>query len=282
MGFLQSFRAAAAATLFLGAVSAPRVGAQAVIRGMLYDDSTGVPLRGTVMLVDPATDAPVVYMPTDSAGLFELKAHDGVYRIAAVRAGYKSVLSAPVTLEVGDQLTIRVPIAASGDPRHQIGVVEHVRAKNGAQHVSAGDLLDEVGYNTRKKAGLGLHYDRSDFKKTDFNTLGEFLQSVPGVSVGNPTSTASMRMSRAMAGSLGALAAAGSALANCHVGWFVNGYRTDIPGQNDPLTDGLGLMDLASIQAVEIFRGISEMPPQFAAPDLTCGAVAIWTLQGPK
>lgn len=277
MGFLQGFRAAAAATLFLGALAAPRVGAQAVIRGMLYDDSTGVPLRGTVMLVDPATDAPVVHTPTDSVGMFELRARDGVYQIAAVREGYKSVLSAPVNVQSGERLTIRVPMATSGDPRHQIGVVEHVRPKAAATRRSATDGLDAVGYDTRKAAGLGLHYDHRDFDKTDFNTLGEFLQSVPGFSVGDPTSTASMRVNRSMAGSMGALAASGSALANCHVGWFVDGYRTDIPGQNDPLTDGLGLMDLRSIQAVEIFRGISEMPAQFAAPDLTCGAVAIWT-----
>lgn len=279
MGYLKSFRAAAAATLFVGAVSASRVGAQAVIRGVLYDDSTGVPLRGTVMLVDPATDAPVVHTPTDSVGMFELKTHVGVYQIAAVREGYKSVLSAPVHLQDGERITVRVPIASSGDPRHQIGVVEHIRPNAGAANLSAGSALDQVGYNMRKSSGLGLHYDQRDFDKTDFTTLGEFLQSVPGLAVGDPTSTSSMRMSRAMAGSVGALAASGSSLASCHVGWFVDGYRTDIPGQSDPLTDGLGLMDLRSIKAVEIFRGISEMPAQFASPDLTCGAVAIWTMK---
>ena len=280
MGFLKSFRAAAAATLFVGAMSAPRVGAQAVIRGVLYDDSTGTPLRGTVMLVDPATDAPVVHAPTDSVGIFELKAQDGVYQIAAVREGYSAVLSAPVTLRDGERLTIRVPMATSGDPRHQIGVLEHIRpqgtTRNGAPH----DEIDAGGYNARKASGLGLHFDRRDFAKTNFTTLGQFLQSVPGMRVGNPNSASSMSMGRSMAGSLGALAAPGSSLAACHVGWFVDGYRTDMRGRNDPLTDGLGMMDLRSIEAVEVFRGISEMPAQFAAPDLGCGAVAIWTVRG--
>jgi hypothetical protein len=278
MGFLKSFRAVATATLFVGAMSASRVGAQAVIRGVLYDDSTGAPLRGTVMLVDPATDAPVAHTPTDSTGAFELKAQRGVYQIAAVREGYTSVLSAPVTLGDGEQMTVRVPIASSGDPRHQIGVTEHVKPRAESSGPAPG-LLDHVGYNSRKSSGLGLHYDRRDFEKSNFNTLGEFLQSVPGLSVGDPASASSMRMSRSMAGSTGALGLPGSSLGACHVGWFVDGYRTDIPGRNDPVTQGLGLLDLRSIAAVEIFRGISEMPAQFAAPDLTCGAVAIWTVR---
>lgn len=277
MGFLKSFRAVAAATLFVGAISAPRVGAQAVIRGVLYDDSTGTPLRGTVMLVDPATDAPVAHTPTDSAGIFELKAQDGVYQIAAVREGYTGVLSAPVTLRDGERLTIRVPIAISGDPRHQIGVLEHIRPQGSAKNGAPRQRLDDVGYTGRKKVGAGLHYDRTDFEKTNFTTLGQFLQTVPGLRVGNPNSASSMSMGRSMAGSLGALGAPGSSLTACHVGWFVDGYRTDLPGRSDPLTDGLGLMDLRAIDAVEVFRGISEMPAQFAAPDLGCGAVAIWT-----
>jgi len=280
MGFVKSWRAAVAATLFVSVLSVDRVGAQAVIRGVLYDDSTGTPLRGTVMLVDPATDAAVVHVATDSAGAFELKTQQGVYQIAAVREGYKSVLSAPVSLGSGEQITVRVPIASSGDPRHQIGVTEHLRPHGAETAVAPKDLLDQVGYRSRKTTGAGLQYDRRDFERSPYRTLGEFLQSVPGLNVANPASTASMRMSRSTAGALGALAAPGSSLAACHIGWFVDGYRTDMPGRPDPLTDGLGLLDLRSISAVEVFRGISEMPAQFAAPDLTCGAVAIWTNRG--
>src|SRR6185503_9526857 len=102
-------------------------GAQVVLRGVLYDDVSGVPVKGTVMLVDPSSDAAVVHAATDSLGWFDLQAAGGVYQIAAVREGYKSVLSAPVTFKSGERLTIRVPIAVNGDPEHRIGVVERVR-----------------------------------------------------------------------------------------------------------------------------------------------------------
>lgn len=278
MGFLQSFRAAAAATVFLGAISAPRAGAQAVVRGVLYDDSTGAALRGTVMLVDPATDAPVVYSPTDSLGMFELKARDGAYRIAAIREGYTRILSAPVNLRNGERMTVRVPISMYGDPRHQIGVVEHVRPTEAAPGTGTRTALDPVGYAGRKLSGLGLHYDRRDFDKSTSATLGEFLQAVPGLFVGNPGSTRSMQMTRSASAGV-AQAIRGAKVVACHVGWFVDGYRVDLPGRTDPLTDGLGLTDLRAVEAVEIFRGVSEMPAQFAAPDLNCGAIAIWTVK---
>ena len=63
------------------------------------------------MLVDPQSNAAVAYTATDSAGGFTLQVKDGVYQIGAVRPGYVSVLSAPVPLQSGERLTIRVPIA---------------------------------------------------------------------------------------------------------------------------------------------------------------------------
>jgi len=66
----------------------------------------------------------------------------------------------------------------------------------------------------------------------------------------------------------------------CRIGWFIDGHRMDIPGRWDPATDGLGSMQLSTVEAVEVFRGLSEMPAEFAAPDLRCGAISVWTRRG--
>ena len=93
MGF-ASIRAAATASLVIAAlVVSSDVAAQAVVRGVLYDDATGRPLQGTVMLIDPQTDAAVVHSATDSAGNFSLQTKTGTYQISAVRPGYKSIIS---------------------------------------------------------------------------------------------------------------------------------------------------------------------------------------------
>jgi len=276
MGF-QLLRRAATSAVLMSVIALPTtLAAQAVVRGYLYDDATGKPLRGTVMLVDPHSDAPVVHSATDSLGQFNLRAGGGVYQIAAVHEGYKSVLSAPVSFQNGEKLTIRVPMAQTGDPQHQIGVMEHIRPADAKlQQARNADVMS--AFEARRTTGMGLHYDRAALEKSTVSTLGEFLQSVPGFNVTDPSSTSTMQMARTANFQMGLRGPTGAA---CHVGWFIDGHRVDLPGRNDPMTDGLGQIQLDAIEGVEVFRGLSEMPPEFAAPDLRCGAVAIWSRKG--
>jgi hypothetical protein len=253
------------------------VRAQAVVRGVLYDDASGAPLRGTVMLIDPRSDAAVAYTPTDSVGGFSLQTGQGVFQISAVRPGYKSVLSAPVPLKNGERLTIRVPIAENADPVHRIGVTEHIRPTAEAPRMV--DAAGLSGYQARKALGTGLHFDNEQLSRNGDQTLGQFLRAVPGLSIQDPSSISSAQLSRNA--NLPQLSSQGSATSACHIGWFLDGHRVDLPGQgSDPLTDALGTTRMDAIEAVEVFRGVSEMPAEFAAPDLRCGAIAVWMRRG--
>lgn len=278
MGFLSTRRAVATAGVVIGVLSiSPDLSAQVVVRGILYDDVTGLPVPGTVMLVDPSTDAAVVNAATDSVGGFTLKASGGTYQIVAIKPGYQSVTSAPVPLQNGEQITLRVPIAVDGDPVHKIGVTERVRSKVSAAPKESDRRMVDNGFEGRRVLGQGLHYDRARLEKSGVATLGQFLQTVPGMRVGDPSSTSSMYMSR-NAG-LNNLGVNGSPAA-CRVGWYMDGQRIDLPGRSDPMTDGLALITLDQIEAIEVFRGLSEMPAQFAAPDQRCGAVVLWMRRG--
>jgi hypothetical protein len=273
MGFDYRYRAASAVA-FACTVFVSSAGAQAIVRGFLYDDATGRPIPGTVMLVDPASDAAVVHMATDSTGQFQLQARASTYQLAAVRPGYKSVLSAPIRFQDGERLTVRIPIAENGDPQNKIGVMEHVRPQASARATES-KVDNDGGLASRKAAGIGLQYTHDDFDRTNYQTLGAFLQSVPGLRVADPRFASSMAMSRSSAmntvnNSLGSSS-------TCHVGWYLDGHRMDLPGRSDPLTDGLASMPLDGVFAVEVFRGLSETPAQFADPDLRCGVVAVWT-----
>lgn len=274
MGFVFRYRTASAVAFACSIFALPSAGAQAVVRGFLYDDVTGRPIAGTVMLVDPASDAPVVHVATDSSGQFQLQARASTYQLAAVHPGYKSVLSAPIRFQDGERLTVRIPIAESGDPQNKIGVLEHVRPQASVKTAELSRANEDGGFASRKAAGIGLQYTHADFDKTNFESLGQFLQSVPGLRVADPRSASSMVMTRTGATMTSAIL---PRQADCHVGWFVDGHRMDLPGRNDPLTDGLASMTLDALEAVEVFRGLSETPAQFADPDLRCGVVAVWT-----
>ena len=78
---LRAWRPARALPLVVLAQSL--AGAQVVVRGVLYDDANGARLRGTVMLVDPVTNAAIVHTTTDSLGQFSLETRAGAFQIAA-------------------------------------------------------------------------------------------------------------------------------------------------------------------------------------------------------
>jgi hypothetical protein len=284
MGLQFIVRASSVARAVLFVVAAQAVAsAQVVVKGVLYDDANGARLRGTVMLVDPATDAPIVHTGTDSLGQFSLKTSTLMFQIAAIHEGYKSILSAPINAHNGESFTLNIPIAETGDPQHNIAVVEHVvpegwRPRANAPTVDGMPSSAAEQFQSRRAVGTGLHYTRKDFDKTKATTLGEFLQAVPGLRVGDPSSATSMQMTRS-SGMTG-LASQMSPGSACHVGWFVDGHRMDLPGRSDPLTDALGSMQLEGISGIEVFRGLSEMPAEFAEPDLVCGAIAVWTNHG--
>jgi hypothetical protein len=249
-GWVAVVVGAFARIVLCGAVLAVPAAGQVVVRGVLYDDSTGVPVRGTVMFVDPRTDAPVVHAVSDSAGYFQ-------------------TLSAAMTLQDGERMTVRVPISSTGDTHHRIGVVQH---EHGVAVRHPGEPFN--GFRSRPGAP-GLRYDRAALLASGLSTLGEFLQNISGLAVGNTSSAGSMQMSRSAATMSAVPGRPG--VVPCHVGWFVDGHRMDSAAGIDQITDGLARLQLDDIDGVEIFRGLSEMPPEFATPDLQCGAIAVWT-----
>jgi outer membrane receptor for ferrienterochelin and colicin len=36
----------------------------------------------------------------------------------------------------------------------------------------------------------------------------------------------------------------------------------------------------ASVEGIEVYRGLSTVPPEFLNPDAVCGVIAIWTRRG--
>jgi hypothetical protein len=278
MGIHLHCRAFRSAVVTAALLTPAALSAQAIVRGFVYDDSTGKRLAdAAVMLVDAATDAAVVNTKTDSLGQFVLETRRGLYQIAAVREGYNSVLSAPVQLADGERLMIRFPIAMGGDPRNKIGVLEHVKpaaaqartALDGSAHASA--------VERRRQVGTGIQFTRVDLEQSRALNVGEFLRRVPGVAVRDGNARDAVQIRRSVGANVGGSRVPSSL--TCRVGWFIDGMRMDRPGI-PASTEGLSTIRLEELDAIEVFRGISEMPPEFATPDLRCGAIALWTRRG--
>ena len=281
MGFQSHKTAATTAILTIAAVVVPALaGAQAVLRGVLYDDSTGTPLHGgAVVLVDPANDTPVYHAQADSSGVFSVNiANAGTYQIAAIHEGYQSILSAPVPFASGDRLTVKIPIAVGGNPVHHIGVTEHVVALESRQTapLETREAEHEQRVARRRSAGLGIIYDHEKLLSMNAHTVGDVLAMTPGVAVDDPTGAMSSAVRMRQSDLNFSPAGSSGAGEVCHVGWYIDGQRFDRPG--DPSgVDALTSLPLKEVDEIEVYRGISEVPAEYAAADLRCGVVAIWT-----
>jgi hypothetical protein len=284
MGIQSQKTAAASAICTIVAILLPALaGAQTILRGVLYDDSTGAPLHGgAVVLVDPGSDAPVYHTKADSNGVFRVNiTRAGTYQIAAIHEGYQSILSAPVPFAEGDRLTVKIPVSMSGNPIHHIGVTEHVTALRSNASTQQSDVAKErrALLARHHSSGMGIVYDHERLLSMQAQTVGDVLQMTPGVGVGDASgitgSAVRMRQNDFQFGMSGN-SSTGSV---CHVGWYLDGQRYDRGAADVGASDGLMQMSLNNVEAIEVYRGISEVPGEYAAPDLRCGVIAVWTVR---
>jgi hypothetical protein len=56
---------------------------------------------------------------------------------------------------------------------------------------------------------------------------------------------------------------------------YLDGYRTGGASIDD-------LVFPSDVEGVEVYKGLSEYPGQFASPDARCGVIAVWTRSAPS
>jgi hypothetical protein len=134
----------------------------------------------------------------------------------------------------------------------------------------AARLGDATGFALRRAAGHGFFATRADLEGMRATFGAAALRAVPGAVVvppggpGNPLGIATFTRSG------GAQLAGG-----CLPAFFVDGVRlvpTDGVPQLWPAVD--------EIEAIEGYKSLSTLPPEFAGVDTNCGAILVWTRRG--
>jgi outer membrane receptor for ferrienterochelin and colicin len=119
------------------------------------------------------------------------------------------------------------------------------------------ELLASRGFYRRQAAGQGWFLTRSDPEVARSRTLSDVLRTVPGLKT------------------LGEAGAAQSVSARqpgrCPMAVYVDGAYTTIRNVDE--------LTLDHIQALEVYRGPSEVPLAYTAPTYegTCGALLVWS-----
>ena len=269
-------RAWPATLLLLGAAVAwtgPAT-AQSVVRGVVRSDSGSRRLLGARVRLEPIGRV----AQSDLQGRYRLDSLPaGRYAGRAQAIGYRAVefelvLGPADTLDVDIGLTpevVRLPdlVAKAPEAKFQSAKMEELER--------------------RRQMGLGKFLTRIDLKGKEALPLSNVLRGLAGVRL-------VMRPSNCGGGFAAATGRGGGASNDirlhcpaspqnlfseaCYLSVYLDGAQVWAWTQPDPpnIDDYL----VGSLEGIEVYRGPSELPPQFQSTGTPCGVILLWTRTG--
>jgi outer membrane receptor protein involved in Fe transport len=250
--------------LALVAVSGAAAQNRVQIAGTVLDNQTSTPIPGVNLVVRNAYDQFLGSAVSDSAGRFTFT----VYRTRAVliygaRFGYMRTTTPRLYLDGSDFFEVRVHMDPDALLLAPLEVV--ARGNMGGSAVLA-------DFRHRLMSGTGHYITRADIERRRPVYVTDMLQDVPGV-----------RLSSSGRGARRVVQMSRSGALPCTVQLYVDG-RFMNRGRTG-LLDQVSIDDYVepeSVEGIEIYRGLSTIPPEFYTPDAKCGVVAVWTRRGDR
>lgn len=240
--------AAAAAVLLAAFVAAPAARAQSRrggdLTGHVVNKTTREPISGVrVQLVGTRVAA-----FTDSVGGFAMRGLPSGDPISfqARAVGFRSA-----TFEI---------VLPTGTPVERVFELEPMTVALDTVNVAATPSTNwrsPDAFETRRRRGIGYFITREMIDERQANVMNDLLQTVPGLltTCRGPGGTCQVQM-----------LASGK---NCTPEFFLDGF----PASNSVDAN----FPLQRIRAVEVYRSLFEVPPEFQRSTLRCGVIAIWT-----
>lgn len=258
-----------------------RAGAQAIVTGVVREDSTGRALSG----VEVTMEGSKTHVITDSAGHYAFEASSGT-RIAAFRLpGYQ-----PLRLRVSVKRdTVHADATLVRALAQQLNPVE-VNANAPKPAASLG----RDGFAERRAMGFGKFIDSTALRAREDRRVSDVLSELTDVRMReyrDPGSTiVKLRAISPIRGITQGYVASGtvngatrSGIAppslECWVSVFFNNspvYRSDRLGSGDP-PDFSRDFSVASLESIEYYKSPSEVPQQFGGSNANCGVLVLWS-----
>ncbi len=218
-------------------------GQSAVIRGAVVD-STGHPVAGAILSVDGTA----ILAASDSTGSFLLRDVPSGTRIVRVRAiGWKPV-TFEIDLEPGADRIGKIGLEPAAVVLPELKAIGDSGFDTPAKRRLA-------GFEFRRRVNAGTFRDRKQVDRIFPLYTADLLRGIPGV--------------RVIPGPIGARVTFQRCLERVSVWIDGDKVRTTTPGE------ALGLIHPNDVEAIEIYRGLSQIPAEFL--DDSCAAIVIWT-----
>jgi hypothetical protein len=219
----------------------------AQITGRVIDARTGTGVAGAAVQLLLRDSVPPVL--TNKDGAFSLNT-DPERSVRVSRIGYRPIEARLQDLMAKPPLVIQL----EPDPLPVAGI--EVKA-------SRNRWLEANGFFARQRVGGGRFITRETIEKRHRTAIrgGDILRTVSGVAYVNTNNAdfdiVYMRASHNIRGA-------------CPARVFVNGLNVDHVPRMHP----------DNIEAIEVYRGPAEVPPQFGGAQSACGVILLWTRTG--
>ncbi|HUG40828.1 MAG TPA: TonB-dependent receptor [Longimicrobiales bacterium] len=244
------------------------------IRGKVLSRDGRAPIVGATVTLAAAGGEPLTSAITDEDGVFRV-AHPGYGEAFSLRAEHLGYATAggPVRFTQRDELALELLLAPQAIAMEPIVVVERRL-----------DYLADTGYYLRKDRGLGRFIEAETLERYRPTLLTDIFRRTPGVKVLGNGMGADIEMVGAKRAAgwgedpLNPRGGSGTGGLQCAPSVYVDGALIrpgGHPGRTYESFNGLVAPEL--IQAIEVYRRISEVPPVYSGELAACGVVAIWT-----
>lgn len=126
-----------------------------------------------------------------------------------------------------------------------------------ATDAEAAERAHLAGFYRRREIGNGFFFNRRELDSTHVMRISDVMRRLPGVRlIPDRAGRQQMRMSRS---------------GNCPPDFWIDGQRAPFLNVDD--------LPLRDVQAIEVYRGASGVPPEFnnRLGNPACGVIVIWT-----
>lgn len=239
--------------------------AQVRVHGRVIEDATERPIAGATVDLEDPRGRRLARNITDGLGFFSFEV--GRRDAAQLRAGapgYRRVTTPPFDMEgyTDVQLELRLDVEVV-----LLAPLEVVARSRSAVSPSL------AGFERRREGGvIGSFITRDEIESRNPMRLSDMLERVPGVWMQQ-----SRRSNRRVVYF--------SRSQSCPAQIFVDGFHMNraVPGvRGRSMSESFPIDDVhpGSVEGIEVYQGLSRLPPEFVTPQAHCGVVAVWTRRG--
>lgn len=253
----------------LGLAAADDVAAQDTVRivGTVTDEQTGDGIAGVDLVLRRTNGRHLRTLATDDAGQFQVViSRADAIRIQARRLGYRETTTPVLYFDGHEFFQVEIRM----DPDAILLAPLEVVARSGTGRSPV--LAD---FRQRLHLGTGHYFTRLDIERRKPAYVSDLLAEVPGVMVISTGRGTQRTVQMARSG----------AVRECPVQIYLDGLLVTRP---EPRVGGMisevfsvdDIVAPGSVEGIEVYRGLSTVPPQFYNTEAHCGVIAIWTRRG--